>query len=446
MRLWGRIGSGEVKVTRGLGLAGYGIPKAAPVVVAWKEITEALRDRRTIINTIVLPVVLIPLAMAIPILMVSPKTTPPVVELVLLDDGGAAGRLASAISDQGGMSLVVRTGRVNTSAEILGGRADLVVVIPEGFTANLTSGLTASVDYYYDPFSMKSSTAISMVSAAVSRVEEEIVSERLRPLNLSLDYVHPLVEREFQVTSTGREVSPEVVVGSMMLPMMVGVIAITGAGTFALDMIAGERERKTIEALLTAPVGRLSILAGKYLAMTFFSLLAGLSTIMASILGLILMAEEFSAGLQVTGGVGPSGIGQAAAAAAAARLIPEGVNPALVLAGVVVAMILAGLTGNAVIVMTSSFAKTFKEAQQYLGATMGVLVLPMVAVPYLPPPMMGPLRLAPVTSIAMLVRDLLVDPGNVAALVESFASSVIYLMLLLIVSAKLFGRESVIFG
>jgi ABC-type Na+ efflux pump permease subunit len=419
--------SGIVKFTRGLGQMGYGLPKRGWIVVAWKEFLEAIRDRRTILNVIILPLVLMPIIIALPIVMISPKTLPPKVMVVICDKN--ATDLVSYFNSISEADLSIRFDcKGNYSEMILNGDIDLIVEVPSGFSENLSRGRSSQVFYYYDPLSTKSSSAIGVVQEPISSYSRKVLLDRLKEINLSIDYVNPVIAVAKQVTRSGGEVGAGEMITAMILPMMVGVIAITGAGTFAIDMVAGERERRTIEALLTNPVSKIEILLGKFSSLIVLSIISGLSTLLSTLLG-IGLSLEFSL----------SGVGSN-------QTVTMGLpNPVYAILGVLLTVILGGLTGNAALVAASSFAKTFKEAEQYVGALFFVLMLPMIIVPYAPTSLHPLLRLLPITSLAMFARDtiLMSDP---LAIATSFFSSVIYLVIFLVLSARLFGRESVIFG
>lgn len=428
--------SGIVKLTRGLGQAGYGLSGEVWIVVAWKELLEALRDRRTMLNVIILPLILMPIVIALPLVMLSPKAIPPKVMVLVCDEGVPEivdhFRL---IADKADVSI--RAGcdpNRNYTEMILSGELDLLVEIPNGFRENLSEGRSAEIIYYYDPLSTKSSLAIGLVDVPIKTYSEKILLERLKRVNLTVDYVNPIIAVARQVTKAGGEVGAGETIVAMILPMMVGLIAITGAGTFAIDMVAGERERKTLEALLTNPTNKLEILIGKFAALIILSTISGLSTLLSAMLGISISLEVSLTGL--TGEISSQGV--------QSLLDPSNLISAI--AGILLTVILGGLTGNAILVTASSFAKTFKEAEQYVGALVFVLIIPMVIVPYSPASLYPLLRLLPVTSLAMFARDMIIGASDSIAVAISFLSSVVYLAIFLLVSAKIFGRESVIFG
>jgi ABC-type Na+ efflux pump permease subunit len=420
--------SGIVKFTRGLGQVGYGLPKRGWIVVAWKEFLEAIRDRRTILNVIILPLILMPLIIALPIVMISPRTLPPKVMVVICDKNATdLVNYFNSISKEADLSIKFDC-KGNYTEMILNGNIDLVVEVPPGFSENLSRGRSSQVFYYYDPLSTKSSSAIGVVQEPISSYSRKVLLDRLKEVNLSIDYVNPVVAVAKQVTRSGGEVGAGEMITAMILPMMVGVIAVTGAGTFAIDMVAGERERRTIEALLTNPVSKMEILLGKFSSLIVLSIISGLSTLLSTLLGITLSLELSLPGL-VSNQAMKMGLP----------------NPVYAILGILLTVVLGGLTGNAVLVAASSFAKTFKEAEQYVGALFFVLMLPMMIVPYAPTSLHPLLRLLPITSLAMFARDTILM-SDLLAISTSLFSSLIYLIIFLILSAKLFGRESVIFG
>ncbi|MCS7103556.1 MAG: ABC transporter permease [Candidatus Korarchaeum sp.] len=425
--------SGVVKLTRGLGQAGYGLPKEGWIVVAWKELLESFRDRRTMLNVVILPLILMPLVISLPLLMLSPRTVPPKVMVLICDDQTTEiTNYLVSISDRA--NIIVKTdcrALDNYTEMILNGEIDLLVEVPDGFSKNLSEGRSSQILYYYDPLSTKSSLAIGLLNEPINSYSRKILLERLKKINLTVDYVNPVLTVEKQVTRSGEEVGMGETIAAMILPMMIGLIAITGAGTFAVDMVAGERERKTLEALFTNPISKIEILTGKFAALIVLSIISGLSTLFSAILGI-----NLSLSISLTGEVPVQ----------ETQLVVSPSNLIYAVVGILLTVILGGLTGNAILVTASSFAKTFKEAEQYIGALVFVLIIPMILVPYSPASMYPVLRLLPITSLAMFARDMILGAGDLLAVAVSLTSSVVYLILFLLVSAKLFGRESVIFG
>ncbi len=432
MRLF-KGSSGIVGLSRGFGQRGYSLPNKPWLVVAWKELLEAFRDKRTMINVVLLPMIIMPIVIALPMMMLSPKTVPPKI-LVVVEDNNAM-NLAKSIRklhNESKAYVSITTDGGNYANLILNGGADLIVEIPPGFSHNISLGRSGYVIYYYDPYGARSSVAMDMVQRIVGEYSEKILKERLTAINLSEQYIRPITAVAKQVTSTGKVATTGEVMTAMILPMMVGLIAITGAGTFAIDMIAGERERKTIEALFTSPVSRGEILLGKFSALTVLSIISGISTLLSALIGIGFAVTSLT---EVTTVAQPQ----------ISQFIEASKLP-YITAGILITVVLGGLTGNAIMVIAASFAKTFKEAQQYVGFLTFILILPMIAIPYAPQSLYSILRILPISSLAMFARDMIVNPGDLMPVVTSLVSSISYLIVFLWLSSKMFGRESVVYG
>ncbi|MGC8932044.1 MAG: ABC transporter permease [Candidatus Methanodesulfokora sp.] len=429
MRKLFRGSSGEVKLTRSFGKLGYTIPGRVEIIVMWKELVESIRDRRTMINVFLLPAILMPITMAVPLFMMSPKTSPPSVIIVNLDP--MAQDLVKNLTKTLTKSTVENK-EVNVSEVMARGIADLVVLIPKDFSERISAGKSATITYYFDPYNMKYSMAVSVISNVVNSYSRSILYKRLKQINMSLEYVEPVRTEMREVVPKGVSVSPAGVFSAMLLPMFVGIIAISGASSFALDMIAGERERKTLEALLSNPIGDFSVLMGKYLAMAMIAFLSALTMIISLGISLILMvtfipfytSESISFSLK--------------------DMFPGiSYNPIAVVAGIITAVILSALTGNALITIGASFAKSFKEAQQYVGFITMALIIPIIAVPYMSPSMMGALRFVPVVNLIVFSRDIMLNPSDFLPIIESLLLSVAYLILFVWISSKMFSRETI---
>lgn len=429
MRRLFRGSSGEVKLTRSFGKLGYTISGRVEMIVMWKELVESIRDRRTMINVFLLPAILMPITMAVPLFMMSPKTSPPSVIIVNLDPMAQdlVKNLTKALTKS-----TVEGNEVNVSEVVAKGLADLVVFIPKDFSERLSAGRSATIIYYFDPYNMKYSMAISVISTVVDSYSRNILYQRLKQVNMSPEYVEPIKTEMKEVVPKGVSVSPAGVFSAMLLPMFIGIIAISGASSFALDMIAGERERKTLEALLSNPVGDLSVLMGKYLAMAVIAFLSALTMILSLGASLILMIAFIP--FYPSESVGFS----------LKDMFPGiSYNPIAVIAGIITAVILSALTGNALITIGASFARSFKEAQQYVGFITMALIIPIIAVPYMSPSMMGALRFLPVANLIVFSRDIMLNPGDLLPIAESLLLSVVYLVLFVWISSKMFSRETV---
>jgi ABC-2 type transport system permease protein/sodium transport system permease protein len=235
-------------------------------------------------------------------------------------------------------------------------------------------------------------------------VEQRVASPRLRPV--------PLVVEDRGGLSL-----------AVFVPLVLVLMTITGAVYPAIDLTAGERERGTLEVLVAAPVPRVSLLFGKYVAVLTVAVLTALVNLGAMTVSLLVsgFAERV---------FGPGGI------------------RVLTLLEVFALLLLFAAFFSAVLLVLTSFARSFKEAQAYIIPLMVVALVPGVLglLPGLP--LSGALAVVPLLNIVLLARDLLdsqarADPLSAAVVVISTGA---YAALAIALAAQVFGSEAVLYG
>ena len=261
-----------------------------------------------------------------------------------------------------------------------------------------------------------------MASAAAGRVRAVLnaYAEELRLLRLQARGISPLVLRpltidEFDVsTATGRSVA---LLG--MLTYFLLLATLMGGFYLAIDTTAGERERGSLEPLLTAPVARASLMAGKMTATICYMLLSLALTLAAFTVALAFVPLE---SLGMSSNFGPVVAFQ-------------------------VFLILAPFTplGAALMTLVASFTKSYKEAQTYLALVLLVPTLPlMVATLTNVRPNLN-LMWIPSLSQHLLVTDLIkAEPINLVFLATSESSTLLFGAILAWIATRLYDREALL--
>jgi ABC-2 type transport system permease protein/sodium transport system permease protein len=207
---------------------------------------------------------------------------------------------------------------------------------------------------------------------------------------------------------------------AVFVPLVLILMTITGAVYPAIDVTAGERERGTLEVLVAAPIPRISLLFGKYVAVVTVALLTGVVNIVAMSLSVLISGQ----GKLVFGSEG---------------------FPLLILLEIFGLVLLFAAFFSAVLLVVTSFARSFKEAQAYLvplmlaSLTPGLLTL-MPGVQLTPT-----LALVPLLNIVLLARDLLEGQALPFPALIVVLSTVGYAFLAVAVAARLFGGEAVLY-
>lgn len=205
---------------------------------------------------------------------------------------------------------------------------------------------------------------------------------------------------------------------------MIVIWAFYGAMGVAGDIVAGEKEKSTLETLLIAPVTRTSIVLGKLIALSAISIVSSLSSLLGIILFAVLRppgsAEMFKAGL--------------------------GVTP-LSMAIILVLMLPMATLFSSLLIGVSSYAKNTREAQQYLAQISFVVITPAVFSQFIGLTDYGTKRwvdLIPILNTANNIRLALLGKADFTGIAITVAVSAVLAFIALRVTVKLFNREEVL--
>ena len=380
--------------------------------IAAKELKDALRDRRTILAMIVIPILVLPVLMFLPAFLASPQRNP-VSVAVIQADSTSDDFVASLASDQ---VHIVKIGREENMTKLIqSGDYELGMVLPPDFSQVLQGpDQIARITIFVDESSTRGTIALSLIQEAITSYTNKIVSERLSKAGLPPKVLTPIETdiHSVSVTSAGA------LFLAILLPMFLGIYAVTGAMYFIMDTTAGEKERKTLEALLTMPATRTEIVLGKFLIAVLIALISAVLAILGMTFGTTLLLGAIG---------GTSGLGLTISAA---NLLLIG------LATLVLAMTSASLE-----MMISIFARSFKEAQNLLSPLTIVIVVPAIAMQYLGEQALRSFAIAPIFNTMLIIRDALLNRVSIPGLAIEFGSAFIYMAIALAIAIQIFKSE-----
>jgi ABC-type Na+ efflux pump permease subunit len=378
------------------------------ITVAGKELKDALRDRRTILAMIVIPIIVLPVLMFMPAFLASPERNP-VRIAVIQSDNTSDDFLANLASDQ---IHIVRIGRAENMTKLIqNGDYELGMALPQDFSRILEGpDQRATITVFVDQSSTRGTIALALVQEAITKYADKIVSDRLAKTGLPPEALTPIETDLHSVTVTGTGA----VFLAILLPLFLGIYAVTGAMYFIMDTTAGEKERKTLEALLTMPVTRTEIVIGKFL-------IALLSSVLA-IIGMTVGVAVFSGAIGESSTLGLS--------------ISIGNLLLIGLATLVLAMTSASLE-----MVISIFARSFKEAQNFLSPLSIVVVIPAIAMQYMSEQTLRLFAVAPIFNAMIIIRDALLNRASAASVTLEFLSALVYMVIALAVAIKIFNSE-----
>jgi sodium transport system permease protein len=381
-----------------------------------KEMMDTLRDRRTLLTMVILPILLVPLLVGVMTQVITSQA---------MEERGKTLRVGLETSENGAALVEYlerrKDFRVYTELEpfrfkdfIKEDSLDVALVISPEFDEQLEAGVSGNLTIYYNSNQNIPSERLEEVLTAF---EQEVLKTRLDTLGVARTYIEPLnLSREDVYTS--RESIGKMVGGS--LPYVFVLFTLLGAMYPAIDLFTGEKERGTLETILTVPASRLHILLGKMLAVVISGVLSGL----LSIVGLYLAMEVNPTMPEVVSNV-----------------LSQILAPDVILL-IVLMIIPLTIFFTGVLIPASIYAKSFKEAQSIIQPMLIVVILPLAVVASLPSlELTFSTALIPVVNVALASKDILAGTMDYGLLSVVFLSLIVLAGVGILLCVRWFGRE-----
>jgi sodium transport system permease protein len=383
-----------------------------------KEALDTLRDRRTLFTMIIIPLLLYPgLMLFINSLAASQqvKMEQKTIRIVMVN-----------IPNDSALSKMLRAEKrieIVTSAQaardVREGRVDFVLQGPLDFESLIRGRKTAKIQLFYDRSNDDAMTNLDRIKMMVDRYEKELLTERLQEKQLDNNFIEPVTVEEVNV-ATKRKMGGFVI--SRFLPMLMVFMVLVGALYPSIDMTAGEKERGTLETILTSPATKGEIVLGKFLTVSLIAMITGL-------LNLGSMMATFTYGIF-------SGMSEAIQIK-----IPIGYVLVMFLCMVPLAVFFSG-----VMMAIASFARSFKEAQTFVSPFYLIATLPAMISSIPGIRLEGFWLTTPIANVVLLFKELMLGILNwphifIVLFTMSFLASVA-----IFAAIQLFGREEVLFG
>jgi sodium transport system permease protein len=380
--------------------------------VFFKELLDHWRDRRSVLASLILPFIGPLMLLAVFGLVLDlEKERPLEVPIVGAEH---APRLVRHLVSNG---VIVKPAPDDPQAWVRDGHADMVLVIDPSYSRHYRAGQTTHVKLIIDDSQSRSQKNVRRVERLLFGYAQSLGALRLLARGISPEAAAPLNFEEVDMAT------PEKLAANLLnvVPLFLMLAALVGGMNLAIDATAGERERGSLEPLLLNPVSRRAIVVGKWLATALTSACVALLTLAGFVLTIHLLPLE-RLGMKVT--LGPTEVAQILA-----TILP------------------LGLFGSALQMLIATFARSFKEAQTYLGL---LNLLPMAPSMFL---MLGPEQngwwmlplpaLAQVSTVVDLLRGEGVPPLHLLVIA---LSSIAYSALCLFFLERLLRKERIIFG
>lgn len=417
-----------------------------------KELREILRDRRTIITLVLMPVLVYPLlGLMLQKFFITQMASLGQVEYRIILPTEAEGKIFRTVFSRGEQLLNLKEykeflesekskpgetfkefKREKPKVEFLmldepNKEESIESLVKEGavdvgvrFFPSQNQEKTSKGDAWggrfeiiYAAKSKHSRRAVEYVEQRLQAVNQNYIDGLLKTLGKSDD-----IPFETSVSTVNTEPTQAFSLVTIV-PLILILMTVTGAVYPAIDLTAGERERGTLETLMAAPLPRMWILSAKFIAVLFVAILTALVNMMA------MLATAYANGLETV-------------------LFGTGMTP-FVLVEILLLLVIFAAFFSAVLLCLTSFARSFKEAQAYLIPLMLISMAPGI-LGMVPNLKMTPLwAVIPLANIVLLSRDFLMHEAQPALVFLSVFSTLFYGGVALSVAARIFGADTILY-
>lgn len=419
--------------------------------IYFKELLELLRDRKTLIFMVALPLIIFPVLFTLMGFLVAnvaideqqkvlrysiinPEKAPSFAKALRYHRDFTFVNVDKLEGSGSGLNLDLNseslTDEINESRKakitqaIENNLVDLVIVINENHQAKIANHEADTWKLYFN-----NASAINAIKTKVNKVFSPYI-KGLRDTHLAQLEVSPEtyqllqspVKLETVNTADERENVGEQIGG--ILPYLLIVLCLTGSMYPAIDIGAGEKERGTLETLLLTPIPRISIVMGKFLTIMTTGIITALISVSSLLLWTYLLGEL--ANIDVIKRV--------------MNLV--GIGDLLL---VLTMLIPVSAIFAALLLAISIYARSYKEAQNYMGP-MTMLGFFPVMVAMLPGIQLNwTWALVPISNVALAIKEILKGTIDYHMLWMIMASSSVVAVLAIWFCISCFNKESVLF-
>ena len=386
-----------------------------------KELIDVLRDRRTLMFMVVIPVLITPLLVVGSIKFQeyqNKKSDEKILKIALINETDDV-IIKGFLSEQKGVEIIEDISLDSLESGIKTDSIQGGMYIEKEFLSKISSNNTGVINIYYKSSDLMSRSKKRMKDA-LENYKKTVVTERLTNLNIDEKLLEPLDIVDVDM-STAKETIGKAVGG--FIPYILVMFIFLGAMYPAIDLGAGEKERGSLETLLSSPATKFEITMGKLLVVSLTGLVSGL----VSVLGIsssLFFIDNIPEQIQST--------------------IMELINPFMIFS-VIILMIPIAIFFASMLLSISFYARSFKEAQSLMAPLNMVIIVPLFL-------SLGPgmeidhaTALMPLINVGLLTKEILAGSVEPIYFIETLCSLLFFAAVGIQFSVYWFNKENTIF-
>ena len=384
------------------------------LIVCQKELKDSFRDRRAL-SSIVVSVIIGPVLVGFMMNRLAERQREAETVRIPIVGMNRAPTLVNWLNQQYGVRVV--EGPSDAENAVREQRESVVVIVPEDFAERFRTSRPASLQFVSDSSRTDVGPSVQRVQRLLQQYASEISSLRLIMRGVSPAAVQSL-DIDLVEVSTAQQRAAQILT---FIPMFIMVAGFIGGMQIATDSTAGERERGSLEPLLVNPAPRLAFVTGKWLAASLAAIVSVcLTTGLCAQLMRLMRLEDMGIRLEI----GQQHVGPILLAVAPLCLFTAALQAAV-----------------------ATLARSFKEAQTYMGVLVLAPMLPGLISSLYPLGNSAWMYGVPLLGPYVLLTDVLggrLPASN--AFLTSAGTCLMASAILIRITTSLFRSERIIFG
>ena len=386
-----------------------------------KELTDVLRDRRTLFFMIAMPVIVMPLIFIGSLKFQeyqNKKSEEKILNIALVNESGET-KIRDYILNQKGVNLIEDIDADSLEAGIKSDSLQGGLYIGKNFLNNISTNQMGAVEIYYKSSDLMSK-AKKRINNALDQYKNEVVAGRLLRFDIDKNLLEPLqiIDKDM---STKKETIGKALGG--LVPYMLVIFIFLGAMYPAIDLGAGEKERGSLETLLSSPATKFEITVGKLMVVSLTGLVSGLISVVG-ITAPMYFIDNIPDQIKST--------------------VLEIINPFMIIS-VIFLMIPIAIFFASMLLSISFYARSFKEAQSLMGPLNIIIIVPLMLT-------LGPgieidhiTALIPLINVGLLTKEILAGSVEPIYFIETLSSLLFFAAIGIRFSVYWFNKENTIF-
>ncbi len=394
-----------------------------------KEMLDVFRDKKTMIMMVLVPVILYPLIFVGAMQFMS-----------FISSSMETQNYRIAVDAKDGDAFIHKLTEQPAGEERSRKETETITIIDAAAVPDYETALNEeSIDVYvsgqlregkmqYDVYYLSSVTnsayAANIVMEAFDELKEEMTRQKIQEAGMDLHEILEPIAYEKKDTASNEQ-SLGSIMGSI-LPFMLIISLLMGTMYPAIDTTAGERERGTLETILTLPVTNRQLIVSKFITVAIIGMISALLNILSmggiALYMYVIMDMQTDMGTFDMGKFGPA---------------------------VLVCMLSVfafSLFISAVTMCVTSFAKSYKEANNYITPLM-LVVMFIGYIGFIPNlELTQSMAMMPVANICLLIKNMLAFKVDYAAIAVVLISNVAYAVIAILFLSKIYDSEAILFS